>query len=525
MSVTTTQVIAGRDVAEELAALAAHRPDRLYAVAGGRRVTVADLDAAVDRVCEVLADAGIGQDARVAVALPNTVEHVATVFALLRRGALWVPLNPRLKGAPIAHLLRDSGATHLVAQDGADVVGAVAAVWQEEHGAGLDDGAVLAVDDASPVAAEAGGAGGRPGTVTRLQRLPGAPGGAVPGTSLLLYTSGTTGPPKGVRVSQSMLRAAAVGALEVTRARAGDVLYVWEPIFHVGGAQTLLMPLYEDVSLALARRFSASGFWADVVATGATHVHYLGGILQILLQRPASELERRHRVRVAWGAGATPAIGEEARRRFGFAVHECYGMTETSSIVTVNPDGPDQGVGRPLPWFEVRAGDGAGGPGEILVRAAVPGLLTPGYLGNPEASAAARDGDWFRTGDTGLLDADGNLHFHGRASDSVRVRGENVSAWQVEDVYGRHPDVDRCAVVGVAADVGEQEMLLLVVLRDGARTDLRSVVSWGADQLAPFQVPRYVRALDGLPLTPSQRVAKHELPRGLDGAVDCAAGG
>ncbi|SKC70834.1 AMP-binding protein [Krasilnikoviella flava] len=510
MSATTpTQVIDGRDIAAELAALVADRPGRLYAVAGERRVTVGELDAAVDRVREVLADAGIGRGARVAVALPNTVEHVVVVFALVRAGVLWVPLNPRLKGAPLAHLLHDSGATHLVAERGDDVVAAVAAS-RPGHEEGLGAGITVA-DEA--------------GTATQLWRLGDAPGGVVPGTSLLLYTSGTTGPPKGVRVSQSMLRAAAVGALAVTDARAGDVLYVWEPIFHVGGAQTLLMPLYADVSLALARRFSASGFWGDVVRTGATHVHYLGGILQILLQRPVTALERGHRVRVAWGAGATPAIWEECRRRFGFAVHECYGMTETSSIVTVNTEGPDQGVGRPLPWFEVRAGEGNGGPGEILVRPLHPGLLTPGYLGNPEASAAARTGEWFRTGDHGTLDAAGNLHFHGRASDSIRVRGENVSAWQVEDVYGRHPDVDRCAVVGAAADVGEQEMVLLLTLRAGAEHDARSVVAWGADHLAPFQVPRYVRTLDEMPLTPSQRVAKHQLPRGLDGALDCAVAG
>ncbi|WP_205710811.1 AMP-binding protein [Isoptericola sp. BMS4] len=507
MSVTTpAQVIGGRDVSAELSALAAERPDRLYATAGDRRVTVGELDAEVDRVRDALVAAGVGVGARVAVALPNTVAHVAVVFALVRVGALWVPLNPKLRGAPLAHLLDDSGATHLVAEGGADVVGAVVADLREREGAAALGPGVAVAQDA--------------GATTDLWALPGRDGGAVQDTSLLLYTSGTTGPPKGVRVSQTMLRAAAVGALEVTDARPGDVLYLWEPIFHVGGAQTLLMPLYADVSLALARRFTASGFWADVVRTGATHVHYLGGILQILLGRPPSELERRHRVRVAWGAGATPAIWEQCRERFGVAVHECYGMTETSSIVTVNKEGPGQGVGRPLPWFDVRAGDGA--PGEILVRPTVPGLLTPGYLGNPDASAAARDGDWFRTGDHGTLDAGGNLHFHGRASDSVRVRGENVSAWQVEDVYGRHPDVERCAVVGVAADVGEQEMLLVVTLRDGAEPDPRSVVAWGADHLAPFQVPRYVRVLDELPLTPSQRVAKHRLPRGTDGALDCA---
>jgi len=497
------------DLAQELAALAVREPDRLYARERGRSVTIGDLDAEVDRVASVLADAGVGPGTRVAVSLSNSALHIAVVFSLMRRGALWVPLNTKLKGAPLAHLLADSGATHLIAEAHGPIAKEVDAQRRTEHGRGLDVLAALSQDA---------------GVVLARCRETAEVQDPIPGTALLMYTSGTTGPPKGVRVTQAMLRAAALGAMEVTDVAAGDVLYLWEPIFHIGGAQVLLIPLYAHASLAITERFSASRFWAEVQQFDVTHIHYLGGILQILLQRPATDLERDNRVRVAWGAGATPAVREACARRFGFALHETYGMTETSSIVTVNRGVPDHGVGSPLPWFDIRiAGDDnePGAVGEILVRGHVPGLLTPGYLGRPEADAAARDGDWFRTGDNGYLDETGNLHFVGRASDSIRVRGENVSAWQVEDVVARHPDVDRCAVVGVPSQVGESDILLLMTSPRRQTVDPRAVVEWASDHLAPFQLPRYVRVIDEMPLTPSQRVAKHELPRGLENAIDC----
>ena len=496
----------GPGAAKRLAEQAAADPARAYAVEQGRTTTLAEFDALVDRVAESIAGAGVDRTARVAVSLPTTVLHAAVVFAVLRQGALWVPINNHLKGAPLEHLMADSGATHFVADQAAEIVVAVDDVHQSRHGASLDAGESIPdpLDTGVRIWCVDGGQ-------TRPTQ--------VPDTSVLMYTSGTTGPPKGVRVSESMLRASAIGAVYVTDVRPGDVLYVWEPLFHIGGAQTLLMPLYSESHLALAPKFSASRFWDDVVRVGATHVHYLGGILQILLQLPESAAERQHQVRVAWGAGATPAVWDACERRFGFALHECYGMTETSSIVTVNRGERDGGIGAPLPWFDVRI-DGqpdheVGTVGEIVVRPRTPGLVTPGYLDNEEATNKARDGEWFRTGDHGCWDESGRVHFQGRASDSIRVRGENVSAWQVEDVFAQHPDVDRCAIVGVSADVGEQEMLLVITAADGRTVDPEAVRAWGTERLARFQVPRYVKVIDAMPLTPSQRIAKHRLPKDL----------
>ncbi|WP_413317793.1 AMP-binding protein [Agrococcus sp. 1P02AA] len=511
--------IDGPRLADALREVAATDPDRRYSRDRIGSVSIGELDRRVDEAVAHLRGLGLGASSRVAIALPVGIDHVVLIFSLLRIGALWIPLNPQLQGEPLRHQLRDSGATDVIVQRQAPLAAEL----------GIDPGvprALPGAEEAGPLLAS--------GVATLLPSSPVAERG---GASLLMYTSGTTGPPKGALVSETMLRAAALGALEVTAARAGDVFYVWEPLFHIGGAQVVFLPLFERLELALAPRFSASRFWQDVVDLEATHIHYLGGVLQILLQLPATALERENRVRVAWGAGATREIRAACRERFGFALHECYGMTETSSIVTVNRDEVDGGVGEALPWVEI-AIDGSQDPsasvgaapanadgraiGEVRVRGRIPGLLTEGYLGNAAASSGARDGEWFRTGDLGFLDDAGRLHFTGRNSDSIRVRGENISAWQIESVFGLHPDIDRCAVVGVEAQVGEQEMLLLCTAAEGRRVDPAAVLAWGGERLARFQVPRYARVVESMPLTPSQRIAKHRLPRDLEGASERA---
>src|SRR5699024_4504583 len=233
--------------------------------------------------------------------------------------------------------------------------------------------------------------------------------------------------------------------------------------------------------------------------------------------------ERDNCVRIAWGAGATREVWAACKDRFRFALHECYGMTEVSSIVTVNRDNPNGGVGVPFPWVEIATQgeerDASCSRGEILVRGRVDGMITPGYLGNPEATASSRDGAWFKTGDLGRIRNE-NLHFEGRNSDSIRVRGENVSAWQIESVFSLHPDVDRCAVVGVSAEVGEEEMLLVVTELEGKQISPAELIGWGEDRLARFQVPRYVKTIADMPLTPSQRISKHQLSRDLGGSYD-----
>jgi crotonobetaine/carnitine-CoA ligase len=199
-------------------------------------------------------------------------------------------------------------------------------------------------------------------------------------------------------------------------------------------------------------------------------------------------------------------------------------MTECSSITTYNDNGAVGSVGRPVPWFEVEliapSGKRAriGERGEIVVRTSLPGAITRGYLSNPEATARALRGEAFHTGDLGSFDTQGNMYFHGRMTDNVRVRGENVSALEIEQVAAKHPAVEDCAMIGVAAEIGEQEIKLFVKRKAGAALTPQELSDWLAERLAPYQNPRYIVMVDDFERTASQRIMKHRLAT-LDAAA------
>jgi crotonobetaine/carnitine-CoA ligase len=464
----------------ELLSRAAAR-ECVFARFDGGDITIARLDIASDRLAAGLLQRGLVRGDRVAVMLRNGPLALTLIFALAKAGLIWVPVNVQLRGASLRYILEHAEPRLLIIEpDLLDTLG--------DCGAAI--GRLALPEDlreAKPVA-----------TV-----LPG------PGeTFAISYTSGTTGPPKGVLVSHRMLRLAGEGAALVSGARDGDVMFVWEPFYHIGGAQLVVVPLLHRVVLHMAPRFSASAFWAEVARSGATQIHYLGGILPILLKQPPGPQDRAHRVRVAWGGGCPPSIWREVETRYGVEVHECYGMTEASSFTTFNANGIVGSVGRPLPWFDVTVQDG-----EIVVRSTDPHAITNGYLRNPEATARTLRHGALHTGDSGAWDSEGNLIFHGRLTDNVRVRGENVSAWEVEHVAAGHPEIADCAMIGVAAEIGEQEIKLFVQTIPGATLTPAALSAWLAERLPPYQRPRYLVFVAGFDRTPSQRIAKHSLSR------------
>ncbi|SFC45464.1 crotonobetaine/carnitine-CoA ligase [Bosea sp. CRIB-10] len=488
---------------------AAATPERVFARFDGKSLTFRELDRQSDACAASLRRRGIGPGDRVAVMMRNSLAVLPLLFGLAKAGAVWVPLNPRQRGEGLDDLLENSE-PRLVFAD-ADLLPALAASRFAPGRA--------AVVSSTPVE----------GVALLAEMLCGEEGftEAAPdplSPFALMYTSGTTGRPKGVPVSHSMLRIAGEAAAIVSAIRAGDVLFVWEPLFHIGGTQLLVLPLMHDVRLAMVARFSASRFWDDVHSEEATHIHYLGGILQMLLKQPARADDRSHGVRIAWGGGCPPDTWTSFSQRFGVEIHECYGMTETSSITTCNLDGPVGSVGRPLPWFDVVLLDEGGRPveqgqrGTIAVRSKRPGALFAGYLGNEEATAVAfRDG-LFHTGDIGRWDEAGNLHFLGRSSDSVRSRGENISAWEVERVVARHPAIEDCAMIGVPSELGEQDVKLFVKPKPGCVVDPAALSDWLEERLAPYQIPRFIAQVDDFERTPSERIMKHKLSKAT---TDC----
>lgn len=490
---------------------AARDPGRTYLVHDGVRLTFGELDSAVNGLASGLAGHGVGAGTRVAAMLDNHPDVVCLLFALAKLGAVHVPVNTRMRGDPLEYLLGHAEPAMIIAES--SYIDAVTAA--------IADPAVTLV----PRAADGDALSPDIMDFTALRAGPDVPPPGVPSAFdilTVLYTSGTTGPPKGVLVTDKMHRASAAASAMAADVRSGDVMYLWEPLYHIGGIQVLVLALEHDVTIALGSRFSASGFWREVRRSGATQIHFLGGILQMLLAQPPRADDRDHPVRVAWGGGAPPDVWRAFEERFGVQVRENYGMTEASSLTSINVDARFGTVGRPAPWFEVGIVSDEGGMvapglrGEIVVRERECGLITPGYFRDPEATTHAVRNGWLHTGDLGWLDERGYLHFCGRLKDCVRHRGENVSAWEIERVVERLEGVEECAVVGVPTEVGEEDIKLFIKPSRGAAPDSDTVFAWCTRHLADFQVPRYLAVVEEFEKTSTQRIRKETLPRITD---------
>ncbi len=492
-------------------------PDFVYCRFGDEALTLEALDRRVNRFANGLLALGLRRGDRLAVMLPNHPDYVVAFLACARVGICQVPVNINLKGSGLAYVLEHSKLSGLVLD--ARFAPQVEAVLKPGtvkfiigRGGTVGDGkAKTATFDEI----ERCGAPAKPAVVTRQSD-----------ELLISYTSGTTGAPKGVQVTDKMLQACGYAATTLADVRRGDVLYLWEPIYHIAGCEVLIVALLERVTLALAERFSVSRFWSDVRRYAATHIHFFGGVLGLLLKEPPSPQDRAHGARVAWGGGCPMSIWTKFQDRFGMRIRECYGMTEASSFTTLNTAEKIGSIGRPLPYFEVRIADDEGrflGPnqrGEIWVREKVPGVIMTGYFDNPAATAAALRDGWLHTGDLGYMDDEGFYYFAGRKKDSLRRRGENISAWEVERVLSEHPAVAESAVIGVENEIADQDLKAFLRLRAGERLDPAELIEWCEPRMAAFQIPRFIAFIDEFPKTPTERIRKELLSRSTDGCFD-----
>lgn len=481
------------------------RPDHAYLLHEGRSVTFEEFDRATNRFARALADLGVGRGDRVTVALGNSIEWVVAAFGALKAGGILNPVNPSLGSSELSYVLGHAEPRVVVTDE-------AASRSLLAPGSRLPPGCRLA---------SFGPLGGAVELAPLLAAQSEEPVGIVPGPgdgSTLLYTSGTTGNPKGVLFTHS--RTGGSGSFFIPGMGIGrdDVILTVGPLFHGNAWSAVAVAQQAGCTAAFPKSFSASDFWPLAERTGATVLFTLGTILAILLAQDPSEAEKRNRIRVVLGLGSAP-IRERLRERFGFRhVVECFGSTD-AGVVTLEPlaERPRPGSAGPaIPGVRLHVLDDEGRElparevGEIAVDSP---FRMEAYFRDPEQTAAALRDGWFLTGDLGWVDEDGWLYFVDRKRDVIRRGGENISSVLVEKTIREHPAVADVAVVGIRHPVLGQEVKAFVVTRGEVTTE--ELRSFAADRLARFQVPSQWEFRESLPRTPTQRVEKYKL-RGED---------
>ena len=512
-------------ICELLETRARQTPDAVFGIHAEDEITFRTLEIRVNRLAEGLLDLGIRAGQRVAVIFGNHPDHIYTFFALARLGAVWVPINTKLRGASLEYILEQSEPRALIADaEFWPSLKPISALKQIDTLIVRNPENLVELPGALQFNDVAGGNGALPRPLKRTAE-------GLDDIRSIFFTSGTTGPPKGALLSERMLATCASAAGRAADARPGDVFLLWEPIYHTSGAQMCVLALLEPVKLAIVPRFSASRFWNQIRKYRVTKLHYLGGVLDILLNQPPGPNDRNHDVQLAFGAGCHAGAWKAFEQRFGVKICEVYGMTEASCFTTLNSSGKVGSIGKPYPYFDIRIVDDDGQPvesgqsGEIILKEKEPGLILQAYLGKSDECAVERQNGWFYTGDLARCDEEGDFYYMGRKKDSFRRRGENVSAWEVERVVNAHPDIEESAVVGLDSEIGEQDLKVFIKCVAGITLDPLEFIKWCEPRMPYFQIPRYLSFVADFAKTPTQRILKDQLSKDTKKCWDLEASG
>lgn len=487
-------------VGKVLAAQARMRGDKPFLqFEDGLPQTYSTVDAMANRVARGLAKIGVRHGDHVGVFLPNSLEYCYLWFGITRLGAVHVAINAAYRGHFLSHVLKNACCKIVVCDPALrprvdEILGELPHPPQV-----FDSLAPLLDDSALPVDAEV----------------------SYRDLATIMYTSGTTGPSKGVLMPHAHDYLFGLGVVENLRLTQDDTYYVCMPLFH---ANALFLQVYSTLiaggRVVIVPKFSASNWIADIRRYHCTITNTLGVMTDFILRQPARPQDAHNALRIVLGVPAPPSLVPTFRVRFGCQMLEAYGMTEVNIPLYFPLDAPprDGSCGKVYDrYFEVRVVDPdtdeelpPGEIGEIVVRPREPFAFSLGYHAMPEKTVEAWRNFWFHTGDAGRRDEDGYFYFVDRIKDCIRRRGENISSYEIESVLTLHPAVAEAAAVAVKSEIagGEDEVKVCLVLKPGTQVTFEALADHCLPRMPAFAVPRYFELLDKLPRTPTEKIQK-----------------
>ncbi len=517
---------------------ARRQPDKPLFLMGDRVVTYAEADRAANRIGRGFLAMGVAKGDRVLVMLPSSIDYALVWLGLSKIGALMVPVNEAYKAGMLRHQANNSGAKVAVVWNGH------LTPWREIAAELTHLQTVFVYSDATlaeapPPAAEKNSSIDAACGQSRWAYLPFSalqnpddstlpPAVEYWDPMAIFYTSGTTGPSKGVLYSYAQAHATATPPARLCAP--DDIFYMTLPMFHVGLSHMFGIVIIAGATMAVRGKFSVSNFWSDIRHYKATFSILLSTMPNFLLSLPPSPADRDHALRKLIII-PVPKDLEGFKARFNVPnVTTLFNMTEVSCPISA--DGwnlvNNQSCGRPRPGVEARIVDendepvGPGKTGELVLRADNPWEFNLGYWQNPAATAEAWRNQWLHTGDGFQYDADGNFYFVDRIKDCLRRRGENISSFEVEVEVDAHPAILESAAVAVPSDLSEDELKVVASLKPGCTVEPAELLAFLKVRLPAYMVPRYIEIrADELPKTPTGKVQKVLLrATGTQGAWD-----